>query len=321
MKQKLNFANSDNLFSMDNPRKIPVTVITGFLGAGKTTFINGILKKNVEWKFALVENEFGEVAIDSKLINGIEASRMFELKNGCICCTISDEYEQALAELADRFPEVDHLLIETTGIADPAPVIRPFFADKKLKRQFQFNGIVCLVDAVNYHRYPAKQIVWKQMAIADTIFITKTEDFDEERKKSIADEISKINPLAKIKLGNSGEPEKSCLGAIAEKSLTNLVLLPYPSIEKNIQAQTMQFDQPLKMETFKDWLFYTLDVYKEQVYRVKGILTFENEPYHYILQGVGGSFDLEESDMLADDNRNMIVIIGQLEGIELHYSR
>src|SRR5665647_3913055 len=108
---------------MKAKNKIAVTVITGFLGAGKTTFINRILKNNPDTQFALVENEFGEVSIDTKLIKGLDASQMFELKKGCICFAISDEYELVLQELAERFPNVEHLLIETTGIADPASVI------------------------------------------------------------------------------------------------------------------------------------------------------------------------------------------------------
>ena len=117
---------------LEREGKIPVTIITGFLGAGKTTFINKLLKKESATQFALVENEFGEVAIDSKLIKGIDTSQLFELKQGCICCTITDEYELVLLELAERFPEVVHLLIETTGVAEPAPVIRPFFVDEDL---------------------------------------------------------------------------------------------------------------------------------------------------------------------------------------------
>jgi G3E family GTPase len=115
---------------MNTKNKISVNIITGFLGAGKTTFINQILKNNPDKQFALVENEFGDVSIDTKLIKGLDASQMFELKQGCICCTISDEYELVLLELAERFPNIEHLLIETTGIADPAPLSARFSAMK-----------------------------------------------------------------------------------------------------------------------------------------------------------------------------------------------
>ena len=137
---------------MARNQKIKVTIITGFLGAGKTTFINYLLKKYTDVEFALVENEFGNAAIDTKLIKGVDASRMFELKEGCICCTITDEYELVLQELAERFPNVMHLLIETTGVADPASVIRPFFRDEKLQEIYSFRGTICLVDAVKIEK-------------------------------------------------------------------------------------------------------------------------------------------------------------------------
>jgi len=316
----MNFENSDNLFLMDNPKKIPVTIITGFLGAGKTTFINGILKYNAELKFALVENEFGEVNIDSKLIKGVEASRMFELKNGCICCTISNEYELALAELAEKFPYIDHLIIETTGIANPAPVIRPFFADEKLKELFHFNGTVCLVDALNYHRYPAKTVANKQIAIADNLFITKAERLDAEQKTAFTDEVKRINRFAITAFAEFGFVAGFHLSQVGYQFKIFPGFATNEQTHGTIQTKTFRFNHPLQLNVFNDWLSYHLDIYKEQIYRVKGILCFENEPYYYILQGVGGGFELTESDLLVDGNNNLIVIIGNLQGIELKYS-
>ena len=166
---------------MRSNTKIPVTIVTGFLGAGKTTFINWLLQNKHGLQFALVENEFGEVAIDTKLIKGVEASQMFELKQGCICCTITDEYELVLQELAEKFPHVDHLLIETTGIADPAPVIQPFFRDKNLKELYCYNGTICLLDAQNFDTQPKQEISLKQIAVADLVLISKAEKTDERQ--------------------------------------------------------------------------------------------------------------------------------------------
>ena len=169
---------------MKNQQKIAVTVITGFLGAGKTTCINQLLRTHTGIQFALVENEFGDVAIDTKLIKGVDASQMFELKEGCICCTIADEFELVLQELAERFPHVEHLLIETTGVADPAPVIRPFFRDEKLKEIYRYNGTICLVDALNFEKQPEQEIALKQMAIADLILVNKSDDISERKNNS-----------------------------------------------------------------------------------------------------------------------------------------
>lgn len=294
---------------MYSDSKIPVTIITGFLGAGKTTFINHLLKNNPQTRFALVENEFGDVAIDTKLIKGVEASQMFELKNGCICCTISDEYEQALAELAEKFSDVDHLLIETTGIADPAPVIRPFFSDESLKNLYKFNGTICLADAKYFHRYPEKQIAVKQLAVADAIIITKAEDFSQHQKKQFLNEVKQLNPLAGFFVSAFGQVQDFDLNSIRQKTL-RFVALNNVTLE-NLQVKTIRSDRLLNKLEFVDRLSYNLDMYKKEIYRVKGILCFEDEPYQYILQGVGGSFELVEGEELVMDMKTEIVLIGK----------
>lgn len=303
------YCKLNTMFSLNNPKKIPVTIITGFLGAGKTTFINHLLKSNPQTRFALVENEFGDVAIDTKLIKGVEASQMFELKNGCICCTISDEYEQALAELAEKFPDVDHLLIETTGIADPAPVIRPFFSDENLKKLYKFNGTICLADAKYFHRYPAKQIAVKQLAVADVVVITKTEDFNQQQKEQCLNEVKLFNPLAGFFLSAFGHVRDFDLNSIRQKTLRFIAL--NNENHENLQVKTIRFNGLLNKLNFIDWLSYNLDLYKNHIYRVKGTSCFEDEPYQYILQGVGGSFELVEGDELVVEMKTEIVLIGR----------
>ena len=296
--------------------KIPVTIITGFLGAGKTTFINDLLKNHPQTRFALVENEFGDVAIDTKLIKGVEASQMFELKNGCICCTISDEYELALKELAVRFPNVDHLLVETTGIADPAPVIRPFFSDENLKNLYQFNGTICLADAKYFHRYPAKQIAVKQLSVADAVIITKAEDFSQQQKEQFLNEVKQFNPLADFFVSDFGQVQDFDLNNIQQKKLRYITIDNVN--HENLQVKTIRYDRLLNKLEFIDWLSYNLDLYKSQIYRVKGILCFEHEPYQFILQGVGGSFELVEGDELANSIISDFVIIGKLKTVDLN---
>lgn len=300
---------------MNSESKIPVTIITGFLGAGKTTFINHLLKSNPQIRFALVENEFGAVAIDTKLIKGVEASQMFELKNGCICCTISDEYEQALAELAEKFPDVDHLLIETTGIADPAPVIRPFFSDENLKNRYKFNGTICLADAKYFHRYPAKQIAVKQLAVADAVVITKTEDFSQVQKEQFLNEVKQFNPLAGFFVSAFGHVRDFDLNSIRQKTLRFIAL--NNENHENLQVKTIQFEKLLNKLEFVDRLLYNFDLCKNEIYRIKGIICFEDEPYQYILQGVGGSFELVEGDELASSAASEIVIIGNLKNLDI----
>jgi G3E family GTPase len=299
--------------------KIPVTVITGFLGAGKTTFINSLLSKYSDIQFALVENEFGDVAIDTKLIKGLDASQMFELKQGCICCTISDEFELVLQELAERFPNVEHLLIETTGVADPASVIQPFFRDENLKKTYQYNGSVCLLDALNFEDQPEPEIFIKQFVTADLVVVNKSDLISDDQKRSLQNKIQNINPFAEIQSVKYGNAESIQLNAIQPISKTEFDFVRLSNSHSHIQTKTLLFSKPLDMEEFMRWLEYTLDIHKSQIYRTKGILCFENEPYEFILQGVGGSFELIEGDLILGATKSELVFIGKLDGLDLEF--
>jgi len=304
---------------MNYEKKIPVTIITGFLGAGKTTFINFLLKSHPEINFALVENEFGEVDIDTQLIKGVDASQMFELKQGCICCTISDEYELVLLELAERFPSVDHLLIETTGIADPATVIQPFFRDENVKAKYRYNGTVCLVDALNFNRQPEKEITRKQLVIADLIVLNKIENLTENQKNERKRTLQQLNPWAKIVSTTYGCTPVFQLNNIQQKPKPDFEAFMIEKAHSHIQSKTLYFEYPLPKEEFLRWLSYTLDIYKNHIYRVKGILCFQDELYEVILQGVGGSYELEEGGLIQDPKSGRLVYIGKdLEGLEFN---
>jgi G3E family GTPase len=299
--------------------RIPVTIITGFLGAGKTTFINSLLLKYYNTQFALVENEFGEVAIDTKLIQGVDASQMFELKQGCICCTITDEFELILQELAERFPNVEHLLIETTGLADPASVVQPFLREENLKKIFQYNGTICLVDALNYKVHPEKEITIKQMVIADLILVNKSEDLTTGQKEILQKEIKKNVPIAKTEFVQFSNFSDLQLNNIRTKIHTEFDFMSFGKLHSHIQTKTLSFNGPLKRDHFLYWLEYTLDVYKNQIYRTKGIINFQNEPFEYILQGVGGNFHISEGDLIIGESKSEIVFIGKLEGVDLSF--
>ena len=293
---------------MVSAKTINVTVITGFLGAGKTTFINHVLKNYQNIQFALVENEFGDASIDTKLIKGIDASQMFELKQGCICCTISDEYELILLELAEKFPQVEHLIIETTGIADPAGVVFPFYKNPEIKTIFKLVKNVCLVDAKNVEKQEMREISIKQIAIADEILINKCEYFTDSQKISLSKKINEFNSLAITHFTEFGaSPTFSFTSKVPFK---NRILNNLETKHQQIQSKLITINNPVNEKHFKYWLSYHLDVYKNSIFRTKGIICFENEIYEYILQGVGSNFEIFEGESISENNTSVIIFIG-----------
>lgn len=177
---------------------IPVSIITGFLGAGKTSLLNQIIKKHPEKKFAVIENEFGEIGIDGGLIVG-SGENIFELSNGCICCSLNDDFYETLRELINSEYEFDYLLIETTGIADPDSIIKAFTVSDAIKKQFRLDSVICLADALNFEAIMNEQPeVRKQLAVADTVLLNKTDAVSETYVQTLLTLIEYLNPMARV---------------------------------------------------------------------------------------------------------------------------
>jgi len=180
------------------PSRVPVTVLTGFLGSGKTTLLNRILSEKHGKRIAVIENEFGEVGVDSELVIGAE-EELFETNNGCICCTVRGDLIRILGQLMKRRDRFDYILIETTGMADPGPVAQTFFLDDELKNTFQLDAIVTMVDARHFEQHvgelnePAEQV-----AFADLVLLNKTDLVDAATLERVESRIRGINGTAKI---------------------------------------------------------------------------------------------------------------------------
>jgi len=180
------------------PQRVPVTVLTGFLGSGKTTLLNRILSEKHGKRIAVIENEFGEVGVDSELVIGAE-EELFETNNGCICCTVRGDLIRILGQLMKRRDKFDYILIETTGMADPGPVAQTFFLDDELKNSFALDAIVTMVDARHFEQHveelnePAEQV-----AFADLVLLNKTDLVDAAALERIESRIRGINGTAKI---------------------------------------------------------------------------------------------------------------------------
>ena len=183
---------------MNMPQKVPVTILTGFLGSGKTTLLNRILSEEHGKRIAVIENEYGEVGIDQALV--IDADEeIFEMSNGCICCTVRGDLIRVLGNLMKRREKFDYVLVETTGLADPGPVAQTFFMDDEIAEEFSLDGIVTLVDAAHIEQQLGRSDEsTEQVAFADILVLNKTDLVSDEALDNVESRLREMNRMARV---------------------------------------------------------------------------------------------------------------------------
>lgn len=321
-----------------NKERIPVTIITGFLGAGKTSLLNKLIGKHPEKKFAIIENEFGETSIDGGLI-AAAPDAIFELNNGCICCSLGEDFLFTLENLLGSSYQFDHLLVETTGIADPSSIIDAFVSGESIQSRFQIDSVICMADAVNMEDLMDEQPeVRKQLALADLILLNKIDSVYPDYAKSLLQIIAEISPMAKIyptSFANIDEIEvldtNSYSGEAIEKSTLSFCALSVSKVFN--QAKTRMIQNPSKpillshhditsegftftsnfdVNKFGLWMQNFLYFNMETIFRVKGIMSFENTDDQFIFHAVRGSFMFEVGKPWSDNERfSKLVFIGK----------
>ena len=183
---------------MSNYEKVPVTILTGFLGSGKTTLLNRILTEEHGKRIAVIENEFGEVGIDQGLVINAD-EEVFEMSNGCICCTVRGDLIRVLGNLMKRRDKFDYVLVETTGLADPGPVAQTFFMDDEIRDEFALDGIVTLVDAAHIEQQLGRSDESsEQVAFADVLLLNKSDLVSDESLDGLESRLRDMNRMAKI---------------------------------------------------------------------------------------------------------------------------
>ncbi|MBN2595188.1 GTP-binding protein [Labilibaculum sp.] len=303
--------------------KIPVTVITGFLGAGKTSLLNHLISSYPNKKFAVIENEFGEVNIDSELVANVKNENIFELSNGCICCSLNDELYVVLKNLIQSNHQFNHLLIETTGIADPGSILASFITDPFIKKEFELDAVICLVDAENAFNLLEKEtVLTKQIAISDQILINKTDAAGREKTGAIKTEIEKINKFARIeecvfaKPANknlldsfSYDPAKVFQFVLGLEANSNTANKTTHKIESMCYTSSTPMDQ-MKLGM---WLDAFLKFNQDSIYRIKGILFLKGINKRIILQSVHTQIQATVGKVWEEGElkENKIVIIGK----------
>lgn len=199
---------------MNMANRIPVTVLTGFLGSGKTTLLNRILTESHGQRIAVIENEFGEIGVDQELVINAE-EEIFEMNNGCICCTVRGDLIRILGNLIKRRDKFDRIVLETTGLANPGPVAQTFFVDEGMRQEFALDGIVTMVDALHFEQQLAdSEETRTQVAFADVIVLNKTDLVGAAELDGLERRLRGINALARIVRADPGQRACVPMGAV-----------------------------------------------------------------------------------------------------------
>ena len=274
--------------------RVPVTVLTGYLGAGKTTLLNRILTENHGRKYAVVINEFGELGVDNDLVVDAD-EEVFEMNNGCVCCTVRGDLIRILGALVKRRTRFDGIIVETTGLANPAPVAQTFFVDETVRARCRLDAIVTVVDALTLpDRLADSPEAAAQVAFADVIVLNKTDLVDEAGLAAVEARVRAINPLARIhRATRSAVPVAEVLDRGAFELDRILAFDPdflehggEHSHDSDIASLSFEARLPIDSAKFNAWMSQLLAEQGGDLLRTKGILGYAGEDRRFAFQAV-----------------------------------
>jgi G3E family GTPase len=294
--------------------KIPVTIITGFLGAGKTTLLNRIIEENPDKKFAIIENEFGDIPIDQELVVNAKDG-IFELSNGCICCSLNVELGELLQKLMQEQYKFNHLIIETTGIAEPDGIASAFIGGNR-STTFVLDGTICMADAHDIVKnLEERGEAHKQVTFSDVIVLNKTDLVTQDQLNQSWEILKKYNAEAPIYESRFGKVEKDLLvlNAYNGNHLENKLLNPHDHHHHSeLVAHSFEFGEPLDGNKFEHWINMLLFLSGYQIYRIKGILHIDGEKHKVIFQSVrsNSKIDVGSPWLAGEIKKTKLVFIG-----------
>lgn len=311
--------------------KKAVTIVSGFLGSGKTTLLNQIIKKYQNKRFAIIENEVGELSIDGSLI--IEnTGTIYEINNGCICCSLQSGFNDTILELLGQGDLFDHILIETTGIANPDSLIAGLMGDERIRSKIQLDALIIVADAMNLEDLLiSTSETRKQLALADIVLLNKSSEVREDYLSALQSVIHTINPGTKIFKTDYCSIESIELldrffynSDMIEKKLKEMSSVPSPKLSMlssklmvgiqshDLSAVTMALPGSFHIDAFNYWIDNFLFFNEKNIYRIKGILSFYEYNERIIFQSVMNQYSMEQGSFWGIENRFCkLVFIGK----------